>query len=258
MLARHCRTPYVILGAVFALLCFPRFASAKVPATFSEGMVSLNFDDGWKNFYTNALPILTRAKMTVTVYPVSVYVSQRRPQFMTPAQLRRVEALGHEVGAHTRYHVQLTRVKRTRADQEIIGSKTELVQLGAKSVLTFAYPYGVFTRRLRQVVKDNGFVGARTSSYGLNSPRSDRWLLKTRVVGRKTKLRTVQAWIDEAKDRKLWLIIVIHDVQKKPKRYGTTPETLQKILTYLKANHVKVVTNSEGLRIMNEIREMHS
>lgn len=217
-------------------------------------MVSLNFDDGWKNFYTNALPILTRAKLKATVYPVSAYISEQRPQFMSQSQLQRVEALGHEIGAHTRYHVRLTRIKRARADQEIIGSRTELTQLGAKSVSTFAYPYGVFTRRLRQVVRDDGFIGARTSSYGLNSPRSDRFLLKTRVVGRKTKLKTVQSWIDEAKDRRLWLIIVIHDVQKKPKKYGTTPTTLSQIVNYLKQQKVKVVTNSEGVETINTLR----
>ncbi|MBI4426052.1 MAG: polysaccharide deacetylase family protein [Candidatus Kerfeldbacteria bacterium] len=217
-------------------------------------MASLNFDDGWKNFYTNALPLLQKAKVKATLYPVSGYVKERRKQFMTAALLRAVEAQGHEIGAHTQYHVLLTKVTRQRADREIRQSRQDLEDLGVRSVTTFAYPYGVYSRRLRGVVRETGYSGARISSCGLNSPRSDRLLLKTCAVSRKMKVARLKSWIDDAVREKRWLIITFHDVQKKPRRYGTTPNVLEEILKYLKQKRVRVVTNSQGLQIINEIR----
>lgn len=256
MISNQRLLPHVLACACAAVLVwFPFTTHAAIPGHFSEGMVSLNFDDGWKNFYTTALPILNRAKLKATVYPVSGYVKERRKQFMTASQLRFVEAQGHEIGAHTQYHVRLTKVSRVRADREINGSKRDLERFGIASVTTFSYPYGIYTRRLRSVVKNAGFIGARISSCGLNSPPSDRFLLKTCAVTRKMTDERIQSWIQDAMKEKRWLIITIHDVKKKPGRYGMTPKALRELVRFLKNEKVKVVTNAEGVNTINAIRE---
>jgi peptidoglycan/xylan/chitin deacetylase (PgdA/CDA1 family) len=69
----------------------------------------------------------------------------------------------HEVGAHTSSHVMLTRVGKEVARKEILGSKTSLERILEKRVTSFAYPYGRYRSEHVEIVKEAGFLCARTT-----------------------------------------------------------------------------------------------
>ena len=71
-----------------------------------------------------------------------------------------------EIGAHTLNHVDLTRVSPPEAKEEIEGSKNYLEDLLGHSVPMFCYPSGKFTRNIKSMVRDSGFVAARTVNRG--------------------------------------------------------------------------------------------
>lgn len=76
-----------------------------------------------------------------------------------------------EVGAHTLNHIDLTKVPLSEAKKEIKGSKAYLEDLLGHSVPMFCYPFGGYNQDIKRIVKDSGFVAARTVKRGsLNLP----------------------------------------------------------------------------------------
>ncbi len=72
----------------------------------------------------------------------------------------------HEIGAHTLTHPCLSRISLTIAKHEIIGSKKYLESLLGHKVNVFCYPGGIYNKYIMDMVKDAGFIGARTIKQG--------------------------------------------------------------------------------------------
>src|SRR5262249_14680478 len=73
---------------------------------FSQGMVTLSFDDAWASQYTNALPILRSSGLPATFYLISTAIQNnaKLPDRMTPAMATTIANDGHEIGGHTITH----------------------------------------------------------------------------------------------------------------------------------------------------------
>jgi len=71
-----------------------------------------------------------------------------------------------EVGAHSLTHTDLTAISLQDVRKEIEGSKKYLEELLNHSVLMFCYPKGCYNEKIKNVVKNSGFIGARTCVHG--------------------------------------------------------------------------------------------
>lgn len=71
-----------------------------------------------------------------------------------------------EIGSHTLNHVDLTKVSLSEAKREIEGSKTYLEDLLGHNVPMFCYPSGRFNKDIKKIVRDAGFIAARTTKRG--------------------------------------------------------------------------------------------
>ncbi len=78
----------------------------------------------------------------------------------------------HEVASHTLTHPCLTNVSEEALAKELENSKVILERVVGKNVVGFAYPYGVFDKRVRKCVRRVGYAYARSTmpfwvgSYG--------------------------------------------------------------------------------------------
>ena len=68
-----------------------------------------------------------------------------------------------EIGAHTMTHPRLTKISETEAFNEIIDSKKYLDDLIWEEVQCFCYPGGAYNKKIKELVKRAGFIGARTT-----------------------------------------------------------------------------------------------
>jgi peptidoglycan/xylan/chitin deacetylase (PgdA/CDA1 family) len=82
-----------------------------------------------------------------------------------------------DLGAHTRFHPILTRCTDQECQEEISGSRHDLLPLGIE-LNDFSYPNGDHSDREAEFVKAAGFNSARTTDPGWNGPQSDRFRLK--------------------------------------------------------------------------------
>lgn len=71
-----------------------------------------------------------------------------------------------EIAAHTISHPDLTKVSLSEAEREIKDSKTYLEDLLGHSISMFCYPYGRYNDAIKKIVKDSGFIAARTCDPG--------------------------------------------------------------------------------------------
>lgn len=127
--------------------------SAITPTDLSEALhdgrslpaksVLLTFDDGYEDFYGVAFPILRRYNLKATLFVVTNFISRRDGRYITWEQLRELDNSGLiTIGAHTRYHSDLTQVSSARAELEIRGSRDALEKFLGHPVTAFAYPGG--------------------------------------------------------------------------------------------------------------------
>ncbi|MBO4358212.1 MAG: polysaccharide deacetylase family protein [Erysipelotrichaceae bacterium] len=80
---------------------------------------------------------------------------------------------GQEVGGHGLYHSDLSSLAAPHATYEITEDKAGLEALVRKPLSMFAYPFGLFSGELKQLLKQAGYKGARTirSSYSFELPK---------------------------------------------------------------------------------------
>ncbi|MGI5171305.1 polysaccharide deacetylase family protein [Spirillospora sp. CA-253888] len=127
----------------------------------ARGLVGLTFDDGYADFATRALPILTRFGFNATVFMVAGQIGGHnawdegpRKPLMSLQQLRAVAARGIEVASHGMEHLSLPKATESQLRQELHESRATLEGLLDRPVTGFAYPYGhVSDREVGEVAR---------------------------------------------------------------------------------------------------------
>lgn len=142
----------------------------------------LTFDDGYRDSYEAAYPLLKRYGFRATIFVISGLVG--RSGYLTWPQLRQMAADGITIGAHTIGHPDLTYLSRANALREIGESKLALEKELDRPVLLFAYPSGRYNQEVVEMVKAAGYEAAVTVNYGLWHAPEDRYTLaRVRVSG---------------------------------------------------------------------------
>lgn len=127
--------------------------------------IALTFDDGYRDFYTAAWPILQRHGFKATNYVVTNFIGW--DAYMTWPMLQELDASGQiEIGAHTRSHGDLRSQKPERRWDEIAGSKAILEEGLGRPVTTFCYPAGFYNDAALADVKRARFLTAVTTQAG--------------------------------------------------------------------------------------------
>lgn len=119
-------------------------------------IVTTSWDDG-NELDMKLADLLAKYNIKGTFYP-----SPKHKRFsLAEEDLKRLTQF-QELGAHTMSHPHLTIKDTSEAKKEIITSKTYLEELLGREVKTFCYPYGEFNENIKNIVKEAGFLGART------------------------------------------------------------------------------------------------
>ena len=126
--------------------------------------VVLTFDDGYADFFANAVPILQGHGFTATSFVVTGRMGWGG--YMTPSQIVAADGMGFTIGGHTVDHVALAAQVPSRASWEMKQSKLTLEGLLGHPVLDFAYPYGSFNAYDMAQAKSLGFETAVSTLSG--------------------------------------------------------------------------------------------
>lgn len=137
----------------------------------NERLVGLTFDDGYENFFYEALPILSRFDFSATVYCVSNFIGKSnewdaatgisKNMLMNDAQIKKTISHGIEIGCHSATHKSLI-AKECDIHYEISSAKSDLQNRFQTETNSFCYPYGHLNEKIISAVREAGFSSATT------------------------------------------------------------------------------------------------
>jgi peptidoglycan/xylan/chitin deacetylase (PgdA/CDA1 family) len=153
----------------------------------------ITFDDGYADLAEYALPVLRRYRFGAGVFVVTGKLGGTNAwdeakgstphQLMTADQIRYWATQGIEFGSHSRTHVDLTTITRRELNDEVLGSKNDLMNLLGSPVVSFAYPYGIINRDVYECVSGSfDLAFSPMEDLPFNSLLTDRHLLRRNGV----------------------------------------------------------------------------
>jgi peptidoglycan/xylan/chitin deacetylase (PgdA/CDA1 family) len=180
-MARLYESGYQTLSLLEAADCLQRDAS------FPDRSLVLTFDDGYQTVYDEAFPVLQHYGMSATVF---LTVGEKGPEKATDrlpslqgrsmlawGEIREMQHWGIHFGAHTLTHSDLTCLSLDRVEVEALGSKNIIEDALGARVDCFAYPYGRYNRRIRDMAQQH-FACACSDRLGLITLKSDPYALE--------------------------------------------------------------------------------
>lgn len=161
----------------------------RCPASLEPGgkhPVVLTFDDGYRDFYTAAFPVLRRFGFGATVFlPTDLIGSEAGGrEYLSWHQVRDLHGRGVEFGSHTATHRRLGDLPPPEIEREVRASKSVIEDRVGEFVESFSFPYAFpqenrrFTGMLASLLRKSGYRYAVTTVIGRASPKEDRYALK--------------------------------------------------------------------------------
>ncbi len=101
------------------------------------------FDDGFRDVFTNAKPILEQKNIPATLFVTTSYADGARDPAVY-ASWDEITALGSgwEIGSHSVSHRKLSKLSKEEVRQEMIESKKIIEEKTGRTVKVFSYPHG--------------------------------------------------------------------------------------------------------------------
>ena len=147
-------------------------------AVLPQKPVILTFDDGYRDFYTDAWPLLKKYRAKATIFVVPGFLDKHN--YLFSWQLTEIVSGPDRLvtlGAHTMHHMALPSLK------EIIDSKRYLEDNFGQPVTVFAYPYGMFNNPVKEDVRRSGFQMAVSTLFGKSQSSENLFTLPRIRVG---------------------------------------------------------------------------
>lgn len=146
------------------------FTSEIASAYLYEKPIIITFDDGYKDVYTNAYPILQKYNLKANSYIISGWING--DVYMTIDMIKElISSPNFEIGSHTVNHKQLANLSEEEILYEIKQSKEDLEQLLKTDINVIAYPVGSYDSRVIKIVS-NYYTYALSTDNGKENPYS--------------------------------------------------------------------------------------
>ncbi len=131
-----------------------------------EKPVVLTFDDGYRDTYENAFPLLRARGMTATFFVITDFIDEQRPLYLSWDMARAMLAGGMSIESHGRNHFTLEGQDDDYLVWQALGSLETLQhELGVRPRFV-SYPAGDYDQRTIDVFRSANYWGGLTTEQG--------------------------------------------------------------------------------------------
>jgi peptidoglycan/xylan/chitin deacetylase (PgdA/CDA1 family) len=225
----------------------------RIPAAtaVTPAIVTIGFDDGTVDQFTQAFPILAAHDMHATFFVNTAPIIAGDASRMSWSDLHALFDAGNEITGHTLDHVNIQPLAPADAEAEVCADRNNLLGQGFAPE-SFAYPFGSFDATSEAVVHYCGYNSGRGVSgisksgpYGETIPPLDAYATRTPPNPKKaTKLATLELYVTNAENDTTqssdWVQFVFHKVCDKSTGghcgpYSISPAKFSALLDFLQA-----------------------
>ncbi|MDP1677139.1 MAG: polysaccharide deacetylase family protein [Bacteroidota bacterium] len=113
--------------------------------------------EGYEDNFKNAVPLLKKHGFTGIFFMQTNGISSDGFPFMSFDQVRSLSADGFEIGSASHSRPKMNLISEVEQRKEIVESKTILEQELKTNIISFAYPYGYVSEKIKQIVHETGY-----------------------------------------------------------------------------------------------------
>ena len=136
----------------------------------SHDWVAITFDDGYRNVYDNAFPILKEKNMPFTVFVNPTMVKPSK-LYMDWQQLKELTDAGVIIANHTMAHENLVQDGLTNEQiiENIEQAEREITEKLGQNHKMLAFPYGEYNEAIEVALAELGYIGFAQHSGAINN-----------------------------------------------------------------------------------------
>jgi peptidoglycan/xylan/chitin deacetylase (PgdA/CDA1 family) len=157
--------------------------------------VVLTFDDGYRDAYEVAFPILLEYGFNGTFFVLATPAHYEWDQYLTWSQMREMADAGMEIQGHGRDHVDLRGRSYDFLVYQLLGIKEAIEFHIGRPARFFCYPSGEYDSAVIAVLESAGFWGAVTTEWGDTHTREDLFVMPRIRMRGSTSLASFAAYL---------------------------------------------------------------
>ncbi|MFF8291672.1 polysaccharide deacetylase family protein [Streptomyces sp. NPDC016309] len=164
--------------------------------------VLVTFDDGYEGVHRHALPVLAAHGFAATLFVSTGWLRGAHHEGGAPDtmldwdQVRELAAAGTEIGGHSHTHPPLDRLGDERLRSEAVRCREIVARELGTAPVSFAYPYGYSSRRVRRAVREAGFAQSLAVGNALARRSQGPYALRRVTVRRTTDLAAFERLVE--------------------------------------------------------------
>lgn len=149
-----------------------------------EKPVIITLDDGYRDAYTNAYPLLQKYEMKATVFVITRLLDENNINFITWDMAAEMSQHGINIESHSVDHPDLSKLSAESVMSQLRDSRMAIEAHTHQEVRILCYPAGAYNGMVIDLLPAAGYWAGTTTAQGIDHSNTNLWeLTRVRIRG---------------------------------------------------------------------------